>query len=66
MCNVAYTEKNHNGYEDPFLSPSLIPKEILKKFPPCYFNIGVLDPLFDDGIYMARFILTLIIGKEDK
>jgi acetyl esterase/lipase len=59
MCSEAYIDKNGIGQDgelNPFISPALIPDEILKKFPPTYINIGTLDPLFDDGIHIAKRI----------
>jgi acetyl esterase/lipase len=38
------------------MSPAVAPVEVLAKFPPVYINVGSLDPLFDDTIYMARGI----------
>jgi acetyl esterase/lipase len=66
MCSEAYIDKNGIGQDgelNPFISPALIPDEILKKFPPTYINIGTLDPLFDDGIHIAKRINNFNGGR---
>lgn len=39
---------------DPLLSPGIAPKELLQHFPPTYFTVASMDPLFDETIYAAR------------
>ena len=60
MCSESYlkdiSELGYDGKKNPFISPAVTPDEILKLFPPTYINIGTLDPLFDDGIFMAQRI----------
>eukprot|EP01080_Neovahlkampfia_damariscottae_P009360 gene9360-1571_t len=59
MCSESYLKHGEEGYDgkqNPFISPAVAPNEVLKLFPPTYINIGTLDPLFDDGVYMAQRI----------
>ncbi|EFC48173.1 lipase [Naegleria gruberi] len=56
LCGELYCKDSDNAFENPFVSPAMIDEEVLKKFPPTYFDMGALDPLFDDGIYMAKRI----------
>jgi hormone-sensitive lipase len=63
MCGANYTDTYHDQKRDPFISPCVAPDEMLAKFPPTYINVGALDPLFDDGVYMARRIAKNNGGK---
>jgi acetyl esterase/lipase len=39
---------------DPWLSPIIMPDELIKSFPRTYISVGGLDPLLDDSIYLGR------------
>lgn len=59
MCSDSYIKKGdfgQDGSNNPFISPSLAPNEILKHFPPTYINVGTLDPLLDDAVHIAKRI----------
>ncbi|KAL9642233.1 hypothetical protein ABK040_007233 [Willaertia magna] len=56
LCGTYYCVESDEPGHNPFISTSVVDDKILKRFPPCYFNMGTLDPLFDDGIYMAKRI----------
>lgn len=64
MCGDSYLNKEigHDGLNNPFISPAIMPDEILKQFPPTYINVGTLDPLFDDTIFIAKR-LDLLTSK---
>jgi len=63
MCGELYcTEKDEPGL-NPFISPSMASDGLLQKFPPTYFNVGSLDPLFDDSVYLAKRIAKNNGGK---
>jgi acetyl esterase/lipase len=64
MCTLAYADVSSNDpARDPFLSPAVAPNEYLCKFPPTYFAVGTMDPLFDDTMVMARRINACNGGK---
>jgi acetyl esterase/lipase len=56
MCNASYLDKSQEPTRDPFISPCVAPDEYLARFPPTYMNVGTLDPLFDDCMYIAKRI----------
>jgi acetyl esterase/lipase len=56
---ISKKEQSYNAY----VSPAVAPDEIFKYFPPTYCNVGALDPLFDDAIYIARRIYSANGGK---
>eukprot|EP00817_Percolomonadidae_sp_ATCC50343_P006768 CAMPEP_0117430202 /NCGR_PEP_ID=MMETSP0758-20121206/9730_1 /TAXON_ID=63605 /ORGANISM="Percolomonas cosmopolitus, Strain AE-1 (ATCC 50343)" /LENGTH=615 /DNA_ID=CAMNT_0005217963 /DNA_START=480 /DNA_END=2327 /DNA_ORIENTATION=+ len=62
VCMQAYYNEETIAPDDPFLSPAKLPDDVLAKFPPCYFNVGSLDPLLDDTVTMAKR-LALVHGK---
>jgi acetyl esterase/lipase len=41
---------------DPWISPAIAPIEFLTQFPMTYIAVASLDPLMDDGIFIARRI----------
>ncbi|KAG2387293.1 hypothetical protein C9374_001625 [Naegleria lovaniensis] len=56
LCGELYCVESDNASCNPFVSPATIEDGYLKRFPPTYFNLGTLDPLFDDAVYMAKKI----------
>jgi acetyl esterase/lipase len=56
MCALNYPREDSHKEHDPFLSPIRTPGEILKHYPPVFITVGTLDPLFDDGVNMAKRI----------
>lgn len=69
LCGLEYymNPKNvhvkNNAQRNPLISPAMAPDEIVAQFPKTYINVGSLDPLFDDSIYLAKRIEE-IRGKE--
>ncbi|EAR83697.2 hypothetical protein TTHERM_00827140 (macronuclear) [Tetrahymena thermophila SB210] len=64
MCLQAYVNKD-DGFDastDPFLSPTCVSDEIIKKFPPVRLQIGNKDPLHDESY---RFLHKLINNGKD-
>jgi acetyl esterase/lipase len=56
MCIGSYLDETVDSRKDPFVSPAVAPNEYLAMFPPTYMNVGSLDPLFDDCVYIAKRI----------
>lgn len=60
LCGLEYylnpqcMHARNNAQRNAFISPCIVPDEILKKFPKMYVNVGALDPLFDDSVYLAK------------
>jgi len=48
LCFNAYTPKEANPEENPYLSPIIAPDHILRRFPPIRMMSGTKDPLHDD------------------
>mmetsp|Transcript_752 Transcript_752/g.627 ORF Transcript_752/g.627 Transcript_752/m.627 type:complete len:140 (+) Transcript_752:614-1033(+) len=59
ICREEYTEDELHDRQHYTLSPKLIPKEILEKFPPTRIIIAGLDPLRDESI---RFVHKLAVA----
>jgi hormone-sensitive lipase len=60
LCGLEYylnpnsVHVKNNAQRNALISPSVVPDEILKQFPKMMLNVGSLDPLFDDSIYLAK------------
>jgi acetyl esterase/lipase len=69
LCGMEYylnpnrLHVKNNAKRNPLISPCMAPIEILQKFPRTYINVGALDPLLDDSIYLAKR-LEEAIGKK--
>jgi len=72
LCGMEYylnrnnMNVTNNAQRNPLISPSMLPDEILRKFPMTYINCGALDPLFDDGIYFAKRLESAIGPKKNQ
>jgi acetyl esterase/lipase len=60
LCGLEYylnpnsMSVKNNAQRNALISPCVVPEQILKQFPRMYLNVGALDPLFDDSIYLAK------------
>eukprot|EP00871_Galdieria_phlegrea_P003444 jgi/Galph1/40/GphlegSOOS_G4878.1 len=50
ICMKAYLPENHNGHNDPFISPGMASERLLRQLPSMFIVVGGLDPLLDDAV----------------
>ncbi|KAJ6226559.1 triacylglycerol lipase [Anaeramoeba flamelloides] len=53
ICLNSYHNQNSNIKQSQLISPILTNDEILKKFPKCLIQVGLVDSLLDDACYFA-------------
>ena len=62
MCQEYYVGKNQDPSSNPYISPKLMPANILEQFPPIKMFLSERDPLRDDGL---RFVLAALKAGVD-
>ncbi|KAJ6252437.1 triacylglycerol lipase [Anaeramoeba flamelloides] len=59
ICLNSYHKPDSNIKQSQLISPILTNDEILKKFPKCLIQVGLVDSLLDDASYFADKLQTL-------
>jgi acetyl esterase/lipase len=67
LCGLQYYMNEHqvknSAKHNAFISPVIAPQHILSQFPNTLVCVGSLDPLFDDGVYLAKRLEQLNPSK---
>ena len=64
LCLKSYISDSADPKSDPYLSPILIPDEILRQFPPVRLIVGGKDPLHDDCWRLAERLQRLGVNMK--